>query len=330
VTQENNSSHTQRIIRIVNLISACSEIQSTINQIVSQFDSPTQLIAQNRQFTSLHLLIQHKVRHLSLSLKQKNAIPSRLPLPSYRAFVWLRFLALEDNLLAHMRVLMNFSNLSRQISIKRNKKRHFKDRPVQILLGYIPYIYRMQIKGKIIEVVINECFITAPESIKRDVLLSALENDVQARKRIRQYHSSPSYQRIERLIRGDDHGPATSPEGKYYDLRNVFMRVNKQYFAGLLATPQLTWSQKRSFRKLGSYAPDIDSVTISRAFDAPAIPEIAIDFIMYHELIHKKLGVKRAQSHKHNHNKKFKTLEKQFIHFEQANKFIESFIRANR
>jgi hypothetical protein len=43
---------------------------------------------------------------------------------------------------------------------------------------------------------------------------------------------------------------------------------------------------------------------------------------MYHELLHKKMGVKRANSGKHNHTKIFKELERQFKFYAQANDFI--------
>jgi hypothetical protein len=193
---------------------------------------------------------------------------------------------------------------------------------MNLTIFYIPYIYRAQIKGRMIDLTIHEAMITAPTEIKRDLLLAALDANKTSLKRIKKYCSSVPYHRMETIIRGVTSAPGSSPIGKNVDLNLVFERVNQEYFHGNLEKPLLTWSQKKSYRRLGTYAAQTDTVTISRTFDHARCPDYAIDFIMYHELLHKKLGVKKANSGKHNHTKTFKEFEKQFRFYAKANDFI--------
>ena len=61
--------------------------------------------------------------------------------------------------------------------------------------------------------------------------------------------------------------------------------------AGRLARPRLAWSATVARRLLGFYQPSADRLVISRALDAPGVPACAIELVMYHELLHKHLGV---------------------------------------
>ena len=321
-------SHSSGIIQLTKLVSFCNEIQQVISVILqTEHSSDYQdLRVDNPQIQSLQQLIRYKVQHVETILEKKKVIPTRLPLPSYRAFVWLRFLARDEQLETHLQALKEFLQLSESTEITRFRYHQYRGYALHISMGYIPYIYRVQVKQHKMEVMIHEDFITAPLEIKKEVLFATLHGNPNARKKVRSYCSSDEVRRLERLIRSDQHGHTVSPIGTNFNLQVVFQRVNQQYFNNQLDAPQLTWSQKRSYRRLGSYAPDVDTVTISRAFDARGIPDFAIDFIMYHELLHKKLGVKKANSGKHNHNLKFKTFEKQFSYYEQAEKYLQQFI----
>ncbi len=129
---------------------------------------------------------------------------------------------------------------------------------------------------------------------------------------------------MENLIRGSQQAQGSSPRGRQVDLGQVFDKVNREYFRGQLERPQLSWSVKRSYRRLGTYSAQLDQVTVSRTLDNREIPVYVIEYIMYHELLHKKLGVQRANSGKRNHTKAFKELEKQFNYYEEANQYLKT------
>ncbi len=266
--------------------------------------------------------LNKKLRSINNSLKRKRTIPARLPLPSYRAYIWISYLAEKDHLMAHLHALADFYHLANEIQMKNPILSRYRRHQMNLTIFYIPYIYRTQIKGHQIDLTIHEPMIAAPTEIKRDLLLAALDGNKASLRTIKKYCSSVPYHRMETIIRGVTSAPSSSPAGKNVDLDLVFDRVNQEYFHGVLEKPQLTWSQKKSYRRLGTYAAQTDTVTISRTFDNCSCPDYAIDFIMYHELLHKKMGIKRANSGKHNHTKIFKEYEKRFRFYAQANEFI--------
>jgi hypothetical protein len=274
--------------------------------------------------------LNKKLRSINISLKRKRTIPARLPLPSYRAYIWISYLAERDHLMSHLHALADFFRLAIETQMRNPILSRYRRHQMNLTIFYIPYIYRTQIKGHQIDLTIHEPMIAAPTEIKRALLLAALDGNKTSLRTIKKYCSSLPYLRMETIIRGITSAPSASPEGENVDLNLVFDRVNREYFHGVLEKPQLTWSQKKSYRRLGTYAAQTDTVTISRTFDNGMCPNCAIDFIMYHELLHKKMGVKRANSGKHNHTKLFKEYEKQFRSYAQANEFINRLANSKR
>ena len=67
-------------------------------------------------------------------------------------------------------------------------------------------------------------------------------------------------------------------------LEKSFHKVNEKYFYGLIEKPNLVWGDF-SLRKLGSYEYGSDTITISKVLQNQGF---LIDYIMYHELLHKK------------------------------------------
>jgi hypothetical protein len=313
------------VIRITNLIPFCREILLSMRTIIERTDiSNNGLSSPSTQssITELLLKLNKKLKRVNTSQKKKGFSPARLPLPSYRAYIWISFLTEKDNLIEHLQALAEFFRLVHEMQMMNSKLSLYHGNQLNLNIFYIPYVYKTQIKGHQIDLTIHEPMITAPVEIKRDLLLAALDGNKTSLKKVKKYCASVPYHRMENLIRGSTSLPGASPSGKNVNLDNVFDRVNREYFHGSLEKPQLTWSQKKSYRRLGTYAAQTDTVTISRTFDNGSCPDYAIDFIMYHELLHKKMGVKRANSGKHNHTKTFKELEKQFKFYVQANDFI--------
>ena len=91
-------------------------------------------------------------------------------------------------------------------------------------------------------------------------------------------------------------------------LESSFHRINEDYFDGLLEKPNLKFG-KKTFSKLGSYEYATDTVTISKALENDF--EL-IDYVMYHELLHKKHQFTSKNGRSHHHTKLFRQKEKAF------------------
>src|SRR6185312_15376828 len=141
--------------------------------------------------------------------------------------------------------------------------------------------------------------------------------------RYRRYVSSQHMSRkaqLVRQIRGRKRiGPA---RGRVYDLEDIFEKLNTQFFHGLLARPQMTWSSERARNRLGHYDPAHNAIVVSRIFDDPRVPEYVVEYIVYHEMLHLKYPVKLRGSRRCVHPPEFQAEEKLFVQFEQAKQFL--------
>jgi hypothetical protein len=114
-----------------------------------------------------------------------------------------------------------------------------------------------------------------------------------------------------------------SAKGVVYHLEEIFDELNLRFFYGLLARPRMTWSQVRSRRSLGHYDPAHNAIVVSRIFDHPLVPRYAVEYILYHEMLHLKHPVKMRGSRRCVHSKEFQEEEKLFPELHQAKAFLK-------
>ena len=107
-------------------------------------------------------------------------------------------------------------------------------------------------------------------------------------------------------------------------LENSFNRVNEEYFFGVLDIPKLRWV--KSTVQIGCYDFVKDEIRMSNLLkDAP---ERLLDYVMYHELLHKWLKFKlRRDGVTLYHSRKFAKAEKKFRNAKEVEKELKLFIR---
>jgi predicted metal-dependent hydrolase len=114
-----------------------------------------------------------------------------------------------------------------------------------------------------------------------------------------------------------------SPRGHTYNLETVFDELNTRFFHGLLARPQMTWSREHARNSLGHYDPAHNAIVVSRVFDHPSVPPYALEYIVYHEMLHLKHPVKLRGSRRCVHSAAFQAEEKLFPCLESARQFLK-------
>jgi hypothetical protein len=114
-----------------------------------------------------------------------------------------------------------------------------------------------------------------------------------------------------------------SPRGLVYDLEQIFEQLNLKFFHGLLARPQMTWSQLRSRHSLAHYDPAHNAIVVSRIFDHFRVPRYAVEYIVYHEMLHLKHPVKLRGSRRCVHGPEFQAEEKLFPELDKAKAFLK-------
>ena len=115
-----------------------------------------------------------------------------------------------------------------------------------------------------------------------------------------------------------------SAQGRCYDLDEVFDTLNVRFFHGLLGRPQMSWSAERARHLLGHYDPAHNAIIISKVFDQPHVPRLAMEYIVYHEMLHLKHPVKVRGGRRCVHGKEFREEEKAFPQLEAARLFLKS------
>ena len=61
---------------------------------------------------------------------------------------------------------------------------------------------------------------------------------------------------------------------------------------------------------------------ISITLDHPKIPSYLVEYIMYHELLHKALGLKITNGRRYSHHKDFLKAEARFQHYAEAKEWL--------
>lgn len=114
----------------------------------------------------------------------------------------------------------------------------------------------------------------------------------------------------------------TGPEGKVYHLEAVFDDLNTRFFHNLLGRPQMTWSRGHARNSLGHYDPAHNAIVVSRVFDNPRVPLYALEYLVYHEMLHLKHPVKVRGGRRCVHSAQFQADEKLFPQLKEARDFL--------
>jgi hypothetical protein len=170
----------------------------------------------------------------------------------------------------------------------------------------------------------------APEQIAHaiaHILLAKLyKKPIDARQNLRykRFSTSAAVTRQTELIRGARANKRYfGPQGHFYNLEEVFDSLNVRFFSGLLGRPELTWSEGMAKRSLGHYDAALNTIVVSRVFDRPSSPRYAIEYLLYHEMLHLKHPVKMRGVRRCVHSRDFKADEALFPQLKQAQAFIK-------
>jgi hypothetical protein len=122
--------------------------------------------------------------------------------------------------------------------------------------------------------------------------------------------------------------PVQQGRGIHHDLGVSFNRVNAEYFRGRLERPKLVWGESFTMRKFGHYDSIRDAVMVSSSLDRLDVPSFAVDFVVYHELLHRSIGVAYTNGRRAAHTPAFKRQEKAFKLFREAEAVLARLVKA--
>lgn len=182
-----------------------------------------------------------------------------------------------------------------------------------------------------IKVSLSDLLEGAPENVLRaiaHILIAKLYRkpiDATHSNRYRRFAASEAVMRqSERIRQTRGRKRILTAKGDHYDLDEVFEAVNLQFFHGLLGRPVLTWSEHKAKRLLGHYDAAHNTIMVSRVFDRRNTPRYAIEYLMYHEMLHLKHPVKARNGRRCVHSREFQADERLFPELEQAKAYLKT------
>ena len=131
-----------------------------------------------------------------------------------------------------------------------------------------------------------------------------------------------------RQTRGRKH--ISGPQGERFNLHEIFNEINDKFFNGLLAQPALGWSRQVSKTILGHFDPSHNAIVISRLLDKPNAPRLAVEYVMFHEMLHVRHPIETNGSRRRIHPKVFRDAEKLFPQLKEAKAVLDKLCGAAR
>jgi len=263
---------------------------------------------------------QQQCDFLENKLSDNHIRVGNLPARSRQAALWLLFLNHPAHLHQHVTFLASL--------------RHALPPPPPVTnhtplnAGLSSYLYRLERRQGGFTLTVQEGFIGAPPEIISHLasLVDKRKINPQTRAALVAYSRSAAYREILQAIQQNARAVYYEPDarGNFHLLKNSFERVNHAYFEGKQLLPHLCWSSRATQRKLGHYNPVTDTIQISRALDSARTPAYALDYVMYHEIIHRLLGSQEKNGRQSHHNAAFHELARAYRDYQRAKDFLAS------
>lgn len=161
---------------------------------------------------------------------------------------------------------------------------------------------------------INFFYLAASPKIWNAIFEAIVNNHAPSRKIAERYVHSIEAQQL--LATYADLSPLKSHD--VYDLSAMFDALNAEYFNNKLPKPILAWTTRANYRTLGTYNFHWDIICISKIFNDKRVPIIAVEFVLYHEMLHIKHGLRHEAGRSYSHTPEFRLDEQKFKGWQEA------------
>ena len=246
--------------------------------------------------------------------------PADLPAPSRAAYAWMEFLTDEENLHRHCQVVSQGLELAEAIA----KSHSPKSSSLLIELVHCSAVYKAKITPQLTHIQLSEGFIAAEKELIRSVMESVLiKKTPETKNLIRRFANSEAYREIILELDLIAQVFSENAQGEHYDLDELFTVVSQEYLDSSFVKPRLCWNSILTTRKLGHYESARDRVVLSPSLDRKEIPSFVVEFVLYHELLHKHHGVEWLNGKRMVHTPAFRRSEKKFRCYDQAIAFLK-------
>ncbi len=307
-------------VRVRNLLRICNALHRQMQAAIEQHKKKRPPAPQSAEFGAWLERIRSTVADVARLAGEQGASPADLPDRSRRAYQWLVYLSAPENLRRHLETLADLLRLWEKATAgQRNPP------PLEVTLFHSAAAYRFRRRGGTVSATLSEGFAGAPLPVLRALVYIFLGKNAPARTaRVRAWIESPAYRNVQQTLQAAIQVSEGEGRGAVYDLSALFERVNARYFGGALSRPRLVWGGRLTRRKFGHYEPATDTIMLSPTLDAASVPQFVVEFVLYHEMLHKSLGVTVRNGRRYAHTPEFRRRERDFERYEEAQAFLRS------
>jgi hypothetical protein len=210
-------------------------------------------------------------------------------------------------------------------------------RPPRFRVEFYPYsslVLTIRKREDAVEVRFSDLLRRAPLPVLQGaaaLLLSRLYRRKAAAKLVEPYleysRSHRTRSRIYRMRGRRLRAAAANPIGKHFNLETMFTELNVRYFGGMLQRPHIGWSPRSWRRQFGCYDPGPNQILLNRRMDRPGVPQFAVEYVLFHEMLHVKHPTRRSGCSLVSHSPEFRREEKRFPEFERARRVLDRLAR---
>ncbi len=305
---------TENSVRISGILTTCRRYHRKLSDVVTSEPPPYKVTSPTIQH--LTCTLQTEVSAIAGLCEDAGATPAALPVRSRRGYQWLNFLGDAHNLTRHLRALAVLAEAGTQArgAVPAPKIEIF---PASVL-------YRTKVVNRAHQILVNEGFIDAPDQVLRALMRVALgqASDDGALRSIKTYAMSKDFINVRAAVEHTADTLSGDGKGHHHDLTAAFLRVNRSYFGGAVDAPRLIWNRRPTTRKMGHYDLTQDTVMISMSLDSADVPAYVVEFVVYHELLHKTMGTRLVNGRRHSHTAGFRKAERAFRQYSEAQTFL--------
>ncbi len=332
------STPAQTAVRITNVVSVCDWMQGAIANLIPSNGRPP--LPDDPRIEDLRTQMARHVAEIDAICREQGGRPEDLPVRSRQGFLWLRFLSQPGHLEAHLATLSQAIHAGEAPLARHKQANKHHLRRLAVELSYSSALFRSKQVGDRLEIRLHQGFMGAPRDVLAAVAPAAL-GEREALRRLREHALSGAFRAVIAAIEGngesevDPDAPMVAPAGdadragdpltaagRHHGLAASFDRVNRAYFGGRVPRPKLSWNHTITHRKLGHYNHHTDEVMLGVTLDDPRVPAYVLDFVMYHELLHKQLGVRAVNGRQRAHTPEFRRAEQRFKDYRKAEAFL--------
>lgn len=296
-----------------------SNVVATLDRCLDSLAVPS---PDSEVLSRVRLRVEACIRAVEAICRERGATAAALPDRSRRAYAMLRWLSTPGNLDRYVeqartaRVIL--TDLLREmerppcdgmhVSFRRDRK-----------------LYQVQWQEPMHDIRLHVGYLAAGVQELRDLaLVIVFRRDVstEIRARYQSFVESEDFGEMEQEIDLLVGGVCHQPKGLTRDLDVLFARVNEQFFDGRMEKPALHWSVTVARQQFGSYIASRDLVSLNPLLDDPDVPEFVTEYVLYHELLHKKHGTRIAGRRRHVHTPAFRADEARFPRYGEADAWL--------